>query len=243
MRDFFINQVFVGNLLIAMFVAAVAGLISFFSPCVIPLVPGYISYATGMSDAKSRSRVFLGSILFVSGFTVLFISYGLLFGGLGSQIFENSRTISVVLGFLIIALGLMFLFSEKFYRSYKPAWKTRTGLVFAPFLGFAFGIGWTPCIGPTLGAVQVLAFESATAQRGAILSAAYCFGLGLPFILTGLFLDKVEPLRKFIMRKGNLVTKVGGVILILIGVLQVSNFWDTLMNSMRDLISGFIPIL
>ena len=220
MRDFFINQVFDGNLLIAMFVAAIAGLISFFSPCVIPLVPGYISYATGMSDTKSRSRVFLGSILFVSGFTVLFISYGLLFGGLGSQIFENSRTISVVLGFLIIALGLMFLFSEKFYRSYKPAWKTRTGLVFAPFLGFAFGIGWTPCIGPTLGAVQVLAF-----------------------ILTGLFLDKVEPLRKFIMRKGNLVTKVGGVILILIGVLQVSNFWDTLMNSMRDLISGFIPIL
>ena len=243
MRDFFINQVFDGNLLIAMFVAAIAGLISFFSPCVIPLVPGYISYATGMSDAKSRSRVFLGSILFVSGFTVLFISYGLLFGGLGSQIFENSRTISVVLGFLIIALGLMFLFSEEFYRSYKPAWKTRTGLVFAPFLGFAFGIGWTPCIGPTLGAVQVLAFESATAQRGAILSAAYCFGLGLPFILTGLFLDKVEPLRKFIMRKGNLVTKIGGVILILIGVLQVSNFWDTLMNSMRDLISGFIPIL
>ena len=243
MRDFFINQVFDGNLLIAMFVAAIAGLISFFSPCVIPLVPGYISYATGMSDTKSRSRVFLGSILFVSGFTVLFISYGLLFGGLGSQIFENSRTISVVLGFLIIALGLMFLFNEKFYRSYKPVWKTRTGLVFAPFLGFAFGIGWTPCIGPTLGAVQVLAFESATAQRGAILSAAYCFGLGLPFILTGLFLDKVEPLRKFIMRKGNLVTKVGGVILILIGVLQVSNFWDTLMNSMRDLISGFIPIL
>jgi cytochrome c-type biogenesis protein len=243
MRDFFINQVFDGNLLIAMFVAAIAGLISFFSPCVIPLVPGYISYATGMSDTKSRSRVFLGSILFVSGFTVLFISYGLLFGGLGSQIFENSRTISVVLGFLIIALGLMFLFSEKFYRSYKPVWKTRTGLVFAPFLGFAFGIGWTPCIGPTLGAVQVLAFESATAQRGAILSAAYCFGLGLPFILTGLFLDKVEPLRRFIMRKGNLVTKVGGVILILIGVLQVSNFWDTLMNSMRDLISGFIPIL
>ena len=243
MRDFFINQVFDGNLLIAMFVAAIAGLISFFSPCVIPLVPGYISYATGMSDTKNRSRVFLGSILFVSGFTVLFISYGLLFGGLGSQIFENSRTISVVLGFLIIALGLMFLFSEKFYRSYKPAWKTRTGLVFAPFLGFAFGIGWTPCIGPTLGAVQVLAFESATAQRGAILSAAYCFGLGLPFILTGLFLDKVEPLRKLIMRKGNLVTKIGGVVLILIGVLQVSNFWDTLMNSMRDLISGFIPIL
>jgi cytochrome c-type biogenesis protein len=241
MRDFFINQVFDGNLLIAIFVAAIAGLISFFSPCVIPLVPGYISYASGMSDTKSRSRVFLGSLLFVSGFTVLFISYGLLFGGLGSRIFENSRIISVVLGLLIIALG--FLLNEKFYRSYKPVWKTRTGLISAPFLGFAFGIGWTPCIGPTLGAVQVLAFESATAQRGAILSAAYCLGLGLPFILMGLFLDKAEPMRKIIARKGNLVTKVGGVILIIIGVMQVSNFWDILMNSMRDLISGFIPIL
>ena len=243
MRDFFINQVFDGNLLIAMFVAAIAGLISFFSPCVIPLVPGYISYATGMSDAKSRSRVFLGSILFVSGFTVLFVSYGLLFGELGSQISKNSRIISIVLGLLIIALGVIFLFNEKFYRSYKPAWKTRTGLISAPFLGFAFGIGWTPCIGPTLGAVQVLAFESATAQRGAILSAGYCFGLGLPFILMGLFLDRAEPLRKMIASKGNLVTKIGGVFLILIGVLQVSNFWDFLMNSMRDLISGFIPIL
>ena len=141
MRDFFINQVFDGNLLIAIFVAAIAGLISFFSPCVIPLVPGYISYASGMSDTKSRSRVFLGSLLFVSGFTVLFISYGLLFGGLGSIIFENSRMISVILGLLIIALGFIFLLNEKFYRSYKPVWKTRTGLISAPFLGFAFGIG------------------------------------------------------------------------------------------------------
>jgi len=216
MRDFFINQVFDGNLLIAIFVAVIAGLISFFSPCVIPLVPGYISYASGMSDTKSRSRVFLGSLLFVTGFTVLFISYGLLFGGLGSRIFENSRIISVVLGLLIIALGFIFLLNEKFYRSYKPVWKTRTGLISAPFLGFAFGIGWTPCIGPTLGAVQVLAFESATAQRGAILSAAYCLGLGLPFILMGLFLDKAEPMRKIIARKGNLITKVGGLILIII---------------------------
>jgi cytochrome c-type biogenesis protein len=119
----------------------------------------------------------------------------------------------------------------------------RSGLVFAPFLGFAFGIGWTPCIGPTLGAVQVLAIQSATAQRGAILSAAYCVGLGLPFILMGLFLDKAEPLRRIIASKGNIITKIGGLLLILIGILQVSDFWDQLMNSLRDLISGFIPII
>lgn len=243
MSNFFVNQIFDANLLIAMAIASLAGLISFFSPCVIPLVPGYLAYASGMGDSRNRSRVLLGSVLFVSGFTALFISYGLLFGQLGSKIAQNSRTISVVLGLLTIALGVIFLFNEKFYRSFKPSWKMRTGLISAPFIGFAFGIGWTPCIGPTLGAVQVLAFESATAQRGAILSAAYCFGLGAPFILMGLFLDKVEPFRKMIARRGNLITKIGGSLLILIGLLQVTNLWDQLMNSLRDLITGFIPII
>lgn len=243
MRDFFINQVFDGNLLIAILVAIIAGIISFFSPCVIPLVPGYISYATGMSETKTKSKVLLGSILFVSGFTVLFVSYGILFGGLGSLVAQNSRVISIALGILTIVMGFIFMLNEKFYRSFKPAWKTRTGLASAPLLGFAFGIGWTPCIGPTLGAVQVLAFESATAQRGAILSAAYCIGLGLPFILIGIFLDKSEPMRKIIAKRGNLITKIGGILLIVIGILQVSNNWDSLMNLIRDLISGFIPIL
>ena len=243
MRDFFINQVFDGNLLIAIAVAVIAGLISFFSPCVIPLVPGYLSYASGMSTSKSRGRVFLGSILFVSGFTALFISYGVLFGGLGSKIAQNSRFISILLGLLTVALGVVFLFNERFYRSFKPTFKTRTGLATAPLLGFAFGIGWTPCIGPTLGAVQVLAFQSATAQRGAILSAAYCIGLGVPFILLGWFLDQAEPFRKFILKRGDLITKIGGILLILIGILQVTNTWDYLMNHLRDLISGFIPVI
>ena len=226
-----------------MCIAALAGIVSFFSPCVIPLVPGYLSYATGMAEVKTRGRVLLGSILFVSGFTVLFVSYGLLFGQLGSLISQNSRLLSIILGLLTVILGLIFLFNERFYRSYKPNIKTKTGLIFAPFIGFAFGIGWTPCIGPTLGAVQVLAFESATAQRGAILSAAYCLGLGLPFILMGLFLDKAEPFRKLVARNGNLVTKIGGGLLIFIGLLQVSNLWDQIMNSLRDLISGFIPVI
>jgi cytochrome c-type biogenesis protein len=226
-----------------MLVACLAGLVSFFSPCVIPLVPGYLSYASGMSDSKNKSKVLLGSILFVSGFTALFISYGLLFGQLGSKIAQNSRTISVALGLLTISLGFIFLFNEKFYRIFKPTWKMRSGLISAPFIGFAFGIGWTPCIGPTLGAVQVLAFESATAQRGAILSAAYCFGLGAPFILMGLFLDKAEPFRKMIAKRGDLITKIGGTLLILIGILQVTNFWDQLMNTLRDLITGFIPLI
>ena len=243
MSSFFVNQIFDANLLVAMLVACLAGLVSFFSPCVIPLVPGYLSFASGMSDSKNKSKVLLGSILFVSGFTALFISYGLLFGQLGSKIAQNSRTISVALGLLTISLGFIFLFNEKFYRIFKPTWKMRSGLISAPFIGFAFGIGWTPCIGPTLGAVQVLAFESATAQRGAILSAAYCFGLGAPFILMGLFLDKAEPFRKMIAKRGDLITKIGGTLLILIGILQVTDLWDQLMNTLRDLITGFIPLI
>jgi cytochrome c-type biogenesis protein len=243
MRELFINQIFDGNLLVAICIAALAGIVSFFSPCVIPLVPGYLSYATGMVEVRTRGRVLLGSILFVSGFTVLFVSYGILFGQLGSLISQNSRLLSIILGLITVILGLIFLFNERFYRSYRPNIKTKTGLFFAPLIGFAFGIGWTPCIGPTLGAVQVLAFESATAQRGAILSAAYCLGLGLPFILMGLFLDKAEPFRRLVVRNGNLVTKIGGGLLILIGLLQVSNLWDQIMNSLRDLISGFIPVI
>jgi cytochrome c-type biogenesis protein len=243
MRETLINIIFDGNLLIAIPVAVIAGLVSFISPCVIPLIPGYLSYAAGMTEVQSKGRVFIGSLLFVSGFTFLFITYGLIFGQLGSLILENSRLLSIVLGLITTFLGIVFLFNEKFYKSFKPDIKTRTGLMFAPFIGFAFGIGWTPCIGPTLGAVQVLAFESATAERGAILSTFYSLGLGIPFILMGLFLDKAESFRKIISKNGQKVTKIGGSFLILIGILQVTNVWDQIMNLLRDLISGFIPVI
>jgi cytochrome c-type biogenesis protein len=243
MHNFFVNQVFDGNLLVAALVAIVAGLISFFSPCVLPLVPGYLSYAAGMTEVRSRSRVAFGSLLFVLGFSFLFISYGALFGSLGAKINSNSHLLSVILGLLTIAMGSVFLFNQKFYRSFKPQWKVRTGLVSAPVLGFLFGIGWTPCIGPTLGAVQALSFESSSALRGAILSFAYCIGLGIPFILVGIFFDQSTKLRRFISKHGNHLTLVGGIFLILIGVLQVSGLWTDVVNSMRDFISSFAPVV
>ena len=243
MHDFFANQIFSGNLIAAILVALLAGVISFFSPCVLPLVPGYLSYAAGMTDVKNRSRVALGSLLFVLGFSFLFISYGALFGSLGSTINSNSRWISIVLGSLTILMGVVFLFSQKFYRSFKPTWRTKSGLLGAPILGFLFGIGWTPCIGPTLGAVQLLSIESSSALRGAILSLAYCIGLGAPFIIVGLFFDQSAKLRRLLSAKGNILTIIGGVFLILIGLLQVTGGWDHVMNSLRDLISGFIPVI
>lgn len=243
MRDFFVNQILDGNVLSAALIATIAGLISFFSPCVIPLVPGYLSYAAGMTEVRTRSRVFIGSILFVLGFSALFISYGALFGSLGSTISTHARWIAVVLGILTVLMGIIFLFNQRFYRSFKPTWKMRAGLWGAPVLGFLFGIGWTPCIGPTLGAVQALSFQTSSATRGAILSVAYCIGLGVPFILVGLFFDQSQRLRRFISRHGNFMTRIGGGFLIVIGLLQVTGLWDHAMNSMRDLISNFIPVI
>jgi cytochrome c-type biogenesis protein len=241
MKDFFVNQIFDGTLLIAFPISIVAGFISFLSPCVLPLVPGYLSYAAGMS--KSRGRVLLGSILFISGFTLLFVSYGALFGGLGSKILSHEIGITRILGFFTIALGIIFLGVFPMMPTYRPKMSAMGGLIGAPILGFLFGVGWTPCIGPVLATVLTLAFEQASAPRGAILSLGYSVGLGIPFILSGLYLDKSLVLRRFISRHGNVITNIGGAMLILIGLLQIFGLWNEITNSMRSLISNFIPVI
>ncbi len=241
MKNLFVSQIMDGALLVAFPISIIAGLISFLSPCVLPLVPGYLSYAAGMS--KSRGRVLLGSILFILGFSVLFVSYGALFGGLGSKILNHQGVITRVLGVFTIALGLVFMGKFPMMPTYRPKISTVGGLVGAPLLGFLFGVGWTPCIGPALAAVETLAFEQASAWRGAILSLGYCIGLGIPFILSGLFLDKSMRFRKFISKRGNVITNIGGALMILIGLLQVFGFWNDIMNSLRASISSFIPVV
>ena len=241
MRDFVVNHLLDGFLLTAFPIAVLAGVISFVSPCVLPLVPGYLSFAAGFSQA--RGRVFLGSLLFVAGFSALFISYGALFGELGSRIATNEESITRVLGALTILMGVIFLGAFPLMPTIKPRISTTGGLIGAPLLGFLFGVGWTPCIGPALASVQALAFQESSAVRGAILSLGYCIGLGAPFIATGLFLDKSEKIRKVALKSGNSISKVGGVVLILIGILQLTGLWTDLMIEMRYWISDFVPVI
>ena len=241
MSSFVVEQIFSGYLIIALPVAILAGLLSFLSPCVLPLVPGYISYAAGFTS--SRGRILLGSSLFVLGFSTPFVLYGALFGTLGSKITEHETGITQILGLVTIFMGVIFLGKFPLMPTLHLKSSAFGGLVGAPFLGFAFGVGWTPCIGPALAAVQTLAFQESSALRGALLSFGYCIGLGLPFILSGLFLDRSERLRKYLVRNGNLISLIGGTLLIIIGALQLLGLWSDLMISLRSAISDFVPVI
>jgi len=241
MNEFFVNNLFDGFILLALPLAILAGLLSFISPCILPLVPGYLAYAAGFS--QSKGRVLLGSSLFVAGFSLLFISYGALFGGFGARIAVHEEIITRILGIFTIGLGLIFAGVFPMMPTLRPKISTTGGLVGAPILGFLFGVGWTPCIGPALATVQTLAFSESSAFRGAVLSLGYCLGLGLPFIATGLFFDRSARLRHFLTRNGRKISLIGGAFLILIGILQVSGAWNYLMNDLRSVISNFAPVI
>jgi cytochrome c-type biogenesis protein len=260
-----------GSLLLAIPFAFLAGLVSFFSPCVLPLVPAYLSYVTGMTGAELeelsqgskggtegeggvatstratalvRSRVLLGTFLFVLGFSVVFISFGAAFGGLGSRLVENAEVITRVLGVVTIVMGLAFMgLIPGMQREARLHVKPAVGLAGAPMLGVIFGLGWTPCIGPTLGAVQTLAYESATAGRGALLSFVYCLGLGLPFLIAALAFSRSMQTFGWVRRHYTLVMRVGGAMLIVLGVLLVTGWWSDLSVDLRVWVSGFEPAL
>jgi cytochrome c-type biogenesis protein len=244
-----------GPLLVAAGVAALVGLISFASPCVLPLVPGYLSYVAGLvgtgtatgptgsggtatavrTEVSPRARMVLGAMLFVLGFSVVFVAFATAFGGLGRLVLQYSRTVDIVFGLITVVVGLAFLgWLPLLQRTKKLFVRPAAGLAGAPLLGVVFGLGWTPCLGPTLAAVYSLALSEGTAARGAVLGVAYCLGLGVPFVLVALGARWAMGATGFLRRHAGTVTRVGGAVLVLVGLMLLTGAWTELMQWLRS---------
>lgn len=247
------ETVFDGSLLLAIPISIAAGFLSFVSPCVLPLVPGYISYMTGLShtelqqaeqNLRGRSRLLLGTLGFVSGFSVLFISYGLAFGQLGNWFLQNERIFSIGLGVLVIVMGAAYLgWVPLMQQDLRLRFRIRDGVWTSPLLGLLFGLGWAPCVGPTLAAVQTLAFTEANAARGALLSLAYCLGLGVPFIAIALAYRRSLIATKFLRKHSQLITRIGGGFLVVIGFALVTGLWADITAELRQWANGIGVLL
>jgi cytochrome c-type biogenesis protein len=239
-----------GALVAAIAVAALAGLVSFFSPCVLPLVPAYLSYVTGMSGAElespqggQRGRVILGVLLFVLGFAAFFTSLGAFFGYVGYDL-RYAGWIDPVAGILVIIFGLAFLgVVPGLDRTLRLRAVPRIGLAGAPLLGLVFAVGWLPCVGPTLSAVLTLSVDSATAGRGAVLTLAYGLGLGIPFLVVAVAYQRALGAFGWVRRHGQVVTRVGGAMLVGLGILLLTGGWDWLTTQMLGWINGVSTVI
>ncbi|QDW62501.1 cytochrome c biogenesis CcdA family protein [Oerskovia sp. KBS0722] len=254
-----------GSMLLAVPVAILAGLVSFASPCVLPLVPGYVGYVSGLAAANAgatgtraggggtalktarttgRWRVVTGVGLFVAGFTLVFVLLMVAAGAVGVYVKEWEDVITRVLGVVVILMGFAFMGAMPFLQRDRRLHVSPTaGLWGAPLLGIVFGLGWAPCIGPTLTAVVALSLDEATAGRGAILGIAYSLGLGIPFLLIGIGLERSKKAVAFLRRHRVAIMRIGGGMLILIGLALVTGVWGTWTARLSGLITGFETVI
>ncbi|MCX5068656.1 cytochrome c biogenesis protein CcdA [Micromonospora lupini] len=247
-----------GPLVLAIGAAALAGLVSFLSPCVLPLVPGYLSYVTGLAGADLegrrpavdpapsgeggggvalreragtvalKGRVLAGTLLFIAGFTVVFVASAILFAGIGRVFFDYKRELQIGIGALIIVLGLGYLgMIPALQREFRISRLPSAGLLGAPVFGAVFALSWVPCTGPTLGAVMGMAATSGQSDRAVVLAVAYCLGLGIPFVVFGLGFERLLGVFRAIRRNSRWVTRVGGALLILVGLALVTGGWQS----------------
>jgi cytochrome c-type biogenesis protein len=238
-----------GPLLLAVGVAALAGLASFLSPCVLPLVPGYLSYVTGLAGAdldagRRRGRILAGTLLFTAGFTGVFVLTSVVAAEFGRALLQHGRTVEVVVGGLIIVLGLAFL---GLVPGLQREWRIHTlpaaGLVGAPVFGAVFALSWVPCVGPTLGAVLGLAAVGGSTGRAVTLAVAYCIGLGTPFVAFGLGFQRLLGVFAAIRRNSRWVTRIGGALLIVVGLALVTGVWGDFVTWLRVTVGvGEVPI-
>lgn len=245
-----------GALWLAIPVAMLAGLVSFLSPCVLPLVPGYLGFLGGAvaprpsgsaadsTDAagRGRGRLVLGVLLFILGFSVVFIALTVLGGTAGVFFLRWGDLITRILGVVIILMGLVFLglfgFAQREFRFHVDS---KFGVIGAPLLGIALGIGWAPCMGPTLAAIVALSFNAGDPVRAGFLGLAYSLGLGIPFLLVALGFGWATKTVGFLRRHIRVVNIIGGVLLIVLGVLMVTGLWTDIMSRMTAVISS-VPL-
>ena len=240
-----------GPLVLAVLVAAIAGLVSFASPCVLPLVPGYLGYVTGLTgmdlERQRRSRALAGAGLFIAGFTVVFVGYGAAFGALGLVLQGYAQTLTRVLGVVVLLMGLLFLGAGRVLPAWlraavdsdrRSSWRPAAGLAGAPLLGVVFGLGWSPCLGPTLAAVNALALDSASPWRGALLATAYAAGLGVPFLLVAAGLGRGSRSVGWLRRHRVAVGRAGGSVLVIVGLLLVTGAWSAWLYRLQATITG-----
>ncbi len=242
------SLIFDANVLIAAFVAVAAGLVSFASPCVVPLVPGYLSFMTGLSgqdlaeaDARVRGRVLVGSLLFVAGFAIPFTMLGFAMGAL--DVLSRSPVARVGMGALVAVLGLM-MAGGRLSRELRVLDTAPSGgLASAPLLGFVFGVGWTPCLGPAAGAILTLSagVTDGVSARGAFLGFAYAFGLGIPFVLFGLLFRRLSGTLDLLKRNARTLQIIGGGFLVAVGLAIATGLWDRFIFLLRPMIQGFEP--
>lgn len=241
---FFATTVTSGALLIAMPLALVAGIVSFLSPCILPLVPGYLGYVSGLTDPgqpQNRRRVLTGVGLFVLGFGAVFTVYGAAFGVIGSWLVRWQDPLLRVLGIVVLVMGLVLLGKFSWLQQTRKFSVTRrTGLAGAPLLGIVFGLGWTPCMGPTLSAVLALSVTSGNAWRGALLAFIYCLGLGIPFMLVALGLGWVSRVLGFMRRHIRAVNIAGASMLIVLGLLMVTGVWMQWIYRLQNLSGTYL---
>ncbi|MEH0970220.1 cytochrome c biogenesis protein CcdA [Micromonospora sp. CPCC 205546] len=256
-----------GPLLLAIGAAALAGLVSFLSPCVLPLVPGYLSYVTGLAGADLetrrprvgssppggggvavrertepakvavKGRVLAGTLLFIGGFTVVFTATAILFASVGRVFFEHQRTLEIVIGALVVVLGLSYVgLLPGLQREFRIQRLPAAGLLGAPVFGAVFALSWVPCAGPTLGAVMGMATASGQTDRAVVLALAYCVGLGLPFVVFGLGFERLLGVFRAVRRNSRWVTRVGGALLVLIGLALVTGGWTNFVIWLRTIV-------
>jgi cytochrome c-type biogenesis protein len=236
-----------GQLLVALPIALLAGLLSFLSPCILPLVPGYLGYVGGLSGGggkRDRSRLVLGISLFILGFTIVFTATNAAFGALGTWLFVYGDTITRFAGVLVILLGLVFIGQFTFLqRDFKVSWMPATGVAGAPLLGIVFGLGWTPCLSPTLAAITAISFNGGSAWQGVVLGIVYSLGLGIPFLLVAFGFGWVATTVAWVKKRIRIINIIGGSLLVIIGLLMVTGLWSQWMSQLGAAISVFVPAL